>query len=76
MAEETRKGHFKDKYGQWHVDRRANPDRRKTGAKREMDHDRRKMFRRQADRELYETDHRQMIEDALNDFAEEHDGQL
>jgi len=38
--------------------------------------ERRKLFRRKLDRELYERDHKEMIEDALNDFAEKHGGHL
>lgn len=57
------------------------PERRKTTADRRarldgFDHDRRGLFRRRADRELYETDHKVMIREALEEFAEEHDGHL
>ena len=74
VAEEFREGYYQDKYGRWHKDRRRGPDRRMRTAARE--HDRRVMFRRKADRELLEKDHREMIEDALDDFAAEHDGQV
>ena len=71
---EVREGFFQDKYGQWHPDRRAMRDRR--GHKHSYDHDRRTFFRRKADREILVKDHRSMIEDALGEFAEEHDGHL
>ncbi len=74
-ADEIRPGFYKDKYGRWQVDRRAGGDRRAAAHKpHSYDHDRRKLYRRKADRELLELDHRQMIEDALEDFAEEHGG--
>jgi hypothetical protein len=34
------------------------------------------MFRRKVDRQLLEKDHRFMIREALDDFAEEHGGQV
>lgn len=74
MSSEKREGYFKDKYGRWHEDRRTDGDRR-DGAADGHDHDRRKMFRRQADREMLKST-QQEINDALNDFAEEHDGHL
>lgn len=73
--EEVREGYYQDKYGQWQVDRRSSPDRR-GHKKHPFDHDRRQFFRRKADRELLVRDHKAMIEDALDDFAEEHEGHL
>ena len=75
MSEEKRPGFFKDRYGRWQPDRRAGGDRR-AGKPEHLDHERRKFFRRRVDREIYETDHRTAIEDALDDFAEEHHGRL
>ena len=77
MTEEIREGCYEDKYGRWHENRRDAPDRRRTPqAKGHGEHERRKMYRRKADRELYEKDHRAMIEEALEDFASEHDGHV
>lgn len=74
-VEEIRSGHYQDKYGRWQKDRRAIPDRRRGEEGREG-HDRRRMFRRKIDREFFEKDHREMIAEALDDFAAEHDGHL
>jgi hypothetical protein len=41
-----------------------------------MDHERRKQFRRRADREILHHDHKEMISDALDEFAEHHHGHL
>ena len=75
MSEEIRAGFYKDKYGEWQKERRHNGDRRNVGEGSHSDHEKRGHFRRQVDREMYECD-RQDIEDALCDFAEEHDGHL
>ena len=70
-------GYYKDKYGRWNRDRRSGSDRRNAiGRAFSLAHERRKLFRRKADRELLEKDHRTHIEEALEDFAEEHDGHL
>lgn len=71
---EHRSGYYKDEFGNWQPDRRQN-NRRSSGAF-PFDHEQRKQFRRKADMELFETDHKQMIKEALEDFAEEHDGHL
>ncbi|MCK5863469.1 MAG: hypothetical protein KAH38_13345 [Candidatus Hydrogenedentes bacterium] len=76
MSEEVRAGHYKDKAGVWQVDRRSGIDRRDLRPVSQINHERRKLFRRQADRELYERDHKIMVEEALKDFAEHHDGHL
>lgn len=76
MDEEIRKGFYKDKYGRVVPDRRSGIDRRATGKAGDKDHERRRVFRRKADRELFERDHRTMINEALQDFAEEHQGRL
>jgi len=76
-GDDFREGYYKDRYGRWQRDRRGGGDRRGMGAKSfPLEHERRKMFRRKADRELLEKDHRAMIEEALDDFAEEHNGHL
>jgi hypothetical protein len=75
-AEEIKEGHYKDKYGRWQPDRRSGDDRRAFGKASPLEHERRKLFRRKLDREIIETDHRKMIDDALDDFAQEHDGHL
>ncbi len=74
--EEIREGYYKDRYGRWQKDRRSGRDRRSIGESYPLEHERRKMFRRKVDRELLERDHRTMIEDALDDFAEEHGGHV
>jgi len=74
--EEFREGLYKDKYGRWQRDRRAGGDRRAIGKRFPLQHERRKMFRRKADREILKKDHRTMIEEALDDFASEHDGHV
>ncbi|HUW62199.1 MAG TPA: hypothetical protein VMZ06_14445 [Candidatus Bathyarchaeia archaeon] len=76
MSEGHRTGYFRDRYGRWQKDRRAGEDRRSTGKTLPLDHERRRMFRRKIDREVLEKDHREMIESALDDFAEEHQGRL
>tara|TARA_R110001592_G_scaffold175787_2_gene415129 strand:- start:422 stop:646 length:225 start_codon:yes stop_codon:yes gene_type:complete len=72
---EHRPGYYKDKNGDWQKDRRTTNGRRSPNAF-PYDHEQRKQFRRKADRELYEMDHKQHIKEALEDFAEEHDGHL
>ncbi len=76
MKDEIRPGYYKDKYGNWKPDRRIDNDRRHARGQFPLDHERRKMFRRKADRELLNKDHKAMIEEALEDFAEEHGGHL
>ncbi|HOE65555.1 MAG TPA: hypothetical protein PLO62_03430 [Candidatus Hydrogenedentes bacterium] len=73
MQDEIRPGYYKDANGEWQKDRRKVIDRRlKTVATHEH-HERRVLFRRKADRELFECDHRKMIEDALEEFAADHE---
>ncbi len=76
MKDEIREGYYKDRYGNWQKDRRGAADRRGGRANYPLDHERRKMFRRKIDREVYNRDHKDMIEEALEDFAEDHDGHL
>lgn len=74
--EEHREGFYKDKYGNWRPERRAGGDRRKGKGASPGAHERRKFYRRKADRELLLKDHQTMIDEALEDFAEEHGGHL
>lgn len=72
--EEFREGYYKDASGNWQVDRRRQRDRRSPAADVQY-HERRKLFRRLADREEFEKD-RSLINEALVEFAEEHHGHL
>lgn len=72
MSHEIRPGFYLDHNGEWQKDRRVTPDRRKTHASFPH-HDRRTLGRRKADHDFIERDHREMIEDALQDFAAEHE---
>ncbi len=76
MSNEVRPGYYKDANGEWQVDRRKGGDRRDLRIASAGDHERRRFFRRQADREIYQRDHKIMIDEALEDFAEQHDGHL
>jgi hypothetical protein len=72
VEEELRPGFFRDKEGQWKPDRRASDDRRgRPGSF--PHHDRRLHYRRKTDREIMEREARTQIEEALEDFAAEHD---
>ena len=74
MRKDNQSGHFLDQDGKLQPDRRSGVDRRLvSGAET---HELRRIYRRKADRELYERDHKPMIKEALEDFAEEHDGHL
>ncbi|HNR32019.1 MAG TPA: hypothetical protein PKI11_14100 [Candidatus Hydrogenedentes bacterium] len=75
MTDEIRPGYYQDAEGNWHSDRRSGKDRR--GVRGDWSQDeRRGLFRRQADREFYDREHKKAIEEALKDFAEEHGGRL
>ncbi len=74
--EEHREGFYRDKYGNWRPERRTGGDRRAQKAGPSGAHERRKFYRRKADRELLLKDHQTMIDEALEDFAEQHDGHL
>ena len=76
MKEEIREGYYRDKNGEWQVDRRTGKDRRYGKKQVPLDHERRCLFRRKADRELFDRDHKAMIDEALQEFAEEHGGHL
>jgi len=74
LKQEIREGFYQDKSGNWHPDRRTGVDRRDMRPAK-GDHERRVVFRRKADREIYEQDH-QEVEAALDDFAQQHGGHL
>lgn len=76
VNQENRPGYYRDRDGKWQKDRRKSASRRNRGAQLPMDHERRKHFRRKEDQEILERDHKPMINDALDEFAEEHDGHL
>lgn len=76
LKEEIREGYYKDKNGEWQVDRRSGKDRRHGKKQGALDHERRRLFRRKADRELFDKDHKTMIDEALQEFAEDHGGHL
>ena len=69
-------GHWQDELGNRHPERRMGADRRALVADSEQYKEKRKFYRRKVDRELYERDHKTMIREALEDFAEEHGGHL
>lgn len=71
MEEEIRPGYYKDKDGIWQKDRRKQPDRRNRDVPF-LHHDRRAMYRRKTDRVIRERDAKMQIEEALKDFAAEH----
>jgi len=73
-VEEFREGYYKDASGNWQVDRRRQRDRR-GAAPDPQNHERRRLYRRLADREESEKD-RSLINEALEEFAVEHHGHL
>ncbi|MBN2307671.1 MAG: hypothetical protein JXR94_01795 [Candidatus Hydrogenedentes bacterium] len=74
LEEEIRPGFYRDDQGEWKKDRRQAPDRRSRDHVYSHD-DRRQLFRRKTDREIADRDAKQQIEEALEDFAAEHEGQ-
>ena len=74
MSKGEKPGFYLDLEGNWQPDRRCGVERRSSENPRY--HEQRRVFRRKADRELYERDHKPMIREALEEFAEEHDGHL
>ena len=75
VSHEHRPGYYKDIKGEWQPERRVGKERR-AGNWWEENDPRRKLIRRLADRDFIERDHRTQIEEALEDFAAEHDGHL
>ncbi len=51
MTTETRPGYYKDKYGNWQLDRRSGIDRRESMQARPADIENRKWARREDDRD-------------------------
>jgi hypothetical protein len=70
MSEHFRQGFYKDAFGNWQPDRRSGRDRRAGQVDSAVYREQRKFFRRKADREIYEKDHKTMIREALQEFAE------
>lgn len=71
VNEEFRPGYYRDKEGNWQKERRGTPDRRR--ANDGFPHkDRRITGRRKADHEYLERSTKEMIADALEEFAAEH----
>jgi hypothetical protein len=75
VTDETREGFYQDKHGNWLKDRRKAPDRRLTEGPHNHHEERRQLSRR-IDDVILKRDHRNMIEEALEDFAAEHDGHV
>ncbi|MBI5091255.1 MAG: hypothetical protein HZB26_02295 [Candidatus Hydrogenedentes bacterium] len=76
MSDEIREGYYQDKHGNWLKDRRRDPDRRLTETPQHHHHEERRLLSRRKTDVILKRDHREMIEDALQDFAAEHDGHL
>ena len=71
MEEEIRPGYYRDHHGNWQKERRRQPDRRKDSIDIKY-HDRRRLDRRKTDLEIMERESREEIEQALEEFAAEH----
>jgi hypothetical protein len=73
MSDHAPAGYYRDKDGSLKRERRQRNDRRGTNPRAAADGDRRRQPRRAADREFIEREHHTMIEEALAEFAEEHE---
>lgn len=73
MSDENRPGYYRDKSGKWQKDRRKAPERRKGGGTVFTHHDRRTLKRRKTDHVILERETKLQIEEALEDFAHDHD---
>lgn len=71
MPNPAPEGYYKDSNGELQPDRRGSTNRRQRNSS--IDGDRRNMLRRKSDSELLKREHEQEIEQALGDFAEDHD---
>ncbi|MFP6580946.1 MAG: hypothetical protein VCD00_00150 [Candidatus Hydrogenedentota bacterium] len=71
MSNPVPEGYYKDSNGDLQPDRRGSSNRRQRDTS--IDGDRRNMMRRKSDSEFLKRKHEQQIEEALGDFAEEHD---
>ena len=76
MSDEQRAGHYQDQEGEWQSDHRMGGPDRRGRAEPSAAHEQRTQFRRRIDREVYERDHKEAIKEALEDFSEDHGGQL
>ena len=76
MSDESRPGYYKDQFGVWQKDRRRNTDRRGGHGHQSLSHhDRRTMKRRKSDHDILERETKLQIEEAMEEFAAEHEGQ-
>ena len=73
MSDSIPEGSYLDNDGNLQEDRRGERQERRTNRKEYSDSDRRNRQRRASDAAFLEREHQQEIEDALEDFAEEHD---
>jgi hypothetical protein len=73
MSDQNPAGYYRDKDGNLKRDRRKRADRRGANARAGADGDRRHQPRRAVDRDFVEREHHAMIEEALAEFAEEHE---
>ncbi|PCJ63196.1 MAG: hypothetical protein COA73_05450 [Candidatus Hydrogenedentota bacterium] len=73
MSDVIPEGYYRDHQGDLQRDRRIKTDRRENRPNN-SDGDRRNMFRRHSDEAITNREHHQMIEEALEDFAAEHQG--
>lgn len=73
MSEHVPSGFYRDGEGRLKRERRHRTDRRNSDSRSSADGDRRYQLRRAADREFIEREHHAMIEEALAQFAEEHE---
>ena len=72
MSKSIPEGYYQDKFGEVKPDRRKKKkDRRDRGG--DYDGDRRNMSRRRSDIEFFKHEHKREIEEALDEFAEDHD---
>lgn len=73
MSDHAPAGYYRDRDGNLKRDRRYRTDRRSTTSRAGGDGDRRHKPRRAADRDFVEREHHAMIEEALAEFADEHE---
>ena len=72
MSSSSRPGYYRDQHGNWQKERRQNPDRRRGNTEDHFGYERRRVLRRKSDLEALEQEHREMVEEALKDFASHH----
>ena len=71
MDSEHRPGYYKDHHGVWQRDRRLVDRRKNEGESAHKDR-RANYGRRKSDEQTLERDHREMIQEALEEFEAEH----